>query len=140
MATFTRLTLVALALRVVIPAGFMPASISDGWFIQLCPQGLSPAAMELLHPGHGQNRTDHNDHDAHHAGHGGQVDGDNPHDESAPDTVYCPLGNLYSAAGVPQSFDLGPVLAVATERPAEETLPAIVYRRTGYRSRAPPHS
>jgi len=139
-ATVTRLTLAALALRIVVPAGFMPASISDGWFIQLCPQGLSPAAMELLHPGHGQSDNDHSGHDDHHAQHGGQPDGGNPHDESAPDSNYCPLGSLYSAAAVPQSDDQGPILAVNAERPEEETLSAIVYRRTGYQSRAPPRS
>jgi hypothetical protein len=124
----------------VVPAGFMPGPVSDGWFIQLCPQGLSPAAMELLHPGHGQDHRAHVSHDDHHARHGGQSDDGKPHDDSTSGSNYCPLGSLYSAAAVPQSVEQGPMLAVTADRPEGETLTAIVYRRTGYQARAPPRS
>ena len=38
----------ALLLRVAIPSGFMPSSVSDGWFLQLCPDGLPTHVMVAL--------------------------------------------------------------------------------------------
>ncbi|MEM1112116.1 MAG: hypothetical protein AAGI11_09440 [Pseudomonadota bacterium] len=38
------LAALSLLLQVAIPRGFMPAELSTGWYLQLCPQGLSAGA------------------------------------------------------------------------------------------------
>ncbi len=42
------LALAAFGLRALVPVGFMPAAVGQGWFLQLCPQGMSEAAMAVL--------------------------------------------------------------------------------------------
>lgn len=46
-------------LRVVVPAGFMPSSLSEGWYLALCPDGVPVAWMvEFLgHDHHGSAAT-----------------------------------------------------------------------------------
>lgn len=47
------LLLAALLLRTLIPGGFMPSSVNDGFFLALCPDGLLPeiyAALAGDHP------------------------------------------------------------------------------------------
>ena len=51
--------LLAIILRVLVPAGFMPAPLSDGWYLSLCPQGHSSAAVTAL--------PDEGGHHLHHA-------------------------------------------------------------------------
>lgn len=46
------LVLLSFFLQVLIPVGYMPASVASGQFVQLCPSGLSPELMQLLHPQH----------------------------------------------------------------------------------------
>ena len=40
-----RLALLALVLRALVPAGFMPANVGGGWFLQICPEGVPAAIM-----------------------------------------------------------------------------------------------
>lgn len=40
--------LLAFCLRALIPGGLMPAATADGWFLQLCPKGLSAASISVL--------------------------------------------------------------------------------------------
>lgn len=43
-----RLVLASFLLQTAIPLGYMPASIEDGWFVKLCPNGLSAAWVSAL--------------------------------------------------------------------------------------------
>ena len=75
--------LLIFALQVIVPVGFMPADLSTGWFVKLCPQGLSPETMRLFHPEHDfqyqqafySKHTSHSKHNSvvehsnHHTGH-----------------------------------------------------------------------
>lgn len=47
-AGLLRLALLGMLLRIAVPAGYMPAALADGWYLQLCPDGLSAAAMVAL--------------------------------------------------------------------------------------------
>ncbi len=38
--------------QVLVPIGYMPAAIGSGQYVQLCPTGLGPDVMALLHPQH----------------------------------------------------------------------------------------
>lgn len=49
---FARLALAVLLLQALAPIGYMPASADSGWLFQLCPDGLSPGTMAVLHAGH----------------------------------------------------------------------------------------
>lgn len=56
----------------LIPAGTMPVSSDSGWLLQICPDGLSPAAMAMLHGNgdfspsvHGASASHHHDHSSH---------------------------------------------------------------------------
>lgn len=40
--------LASLLLRILVPAGFMPASVADGWYLTLCPDGWSRQALTVL--------------------------------------------------------------------------------------------
>lgn len=44
----TAAALLFFALRAIVPAGLMPAAVTDGWFLQLCPDGLSDSVMRVL--------------------------------------------------------------------------------------------
>ena len=44
----TGVLLASLLLRVAIPAGYMPASMDDGWFVKLCPDGIPAEVMMAL--------------------------------------------------------------------------------------------
>lgn len=54
-----QLILLGLVLRVMVPVGLMPASPSDGWYLKLCPEGMSISSMVAM-PEHG-----HHDHHGH---------------------------------------------------------------------------
>jgi hypothetical protein len=51
-----KVALAAVVFRLFIPAGYMPASTETGWFLQLCPDGLLPAAMAVFHGAHQQHQ------------------------------------------------------------------------------------
>jgi len=92
--------LLALLLRVLVPAGYMPAALASGWYLSLCPHGMpNPAAVAAL--GHSM----HHDH----AQHG--------HDHDAaqgPDQ--CELGSGFALLAMVAAFAspvaLAPVLAI----------------------------
>lgn len=51
---------IAMLLRVAIPTGFMPSNIDDGWFLQLCPDGMPTHVMVALF---GEHHLHHGDSD-----------------------------------------------------------------------------
>ena len=79
--TLSCLTLIGLLLRVIVPVGFMPASLSDGWYLKWCPGGMHGSVLAVL--------LDH-EHHHHHA------------DDSARD-VQCDLGNAFSSPAMSMS-------------------------------------
>ena len=110
--------LAALACRLLIPAGYMPAPLGDGGPIQLCSFGVPSG-------------SGHDDHHDHHGSH-------DPHGNHELAWEHCPFGVLLSVDAV----DVEPVLATREIR-ADATLTA--YRRvssngvrTPFRARAPP--
>ncbi|MEJ8568114.1 hypothetical protein [Elongatibacter sediminis] len=65
-----RLALVALALKLAVPAGFMPGSLASGQWLVVCPSGL-PTGMLASFSGHGGESVGSGPH----AGHHGATDG-----------------------------------------------------------------
>ena len=129
--------LATLLLRVLVPVGYMPAKLSEGWPVQLCPDGMSAAAMTAL-------LGDQHQHHGMHAMHGGAhsdlamtAKESAPALEAAPGK--CDLAAFSGAVAPPAS-------AVAIERPvtsvaAESAVAALHVRSVAferYRSRAPP--
>ena len=51
--------LVALVLRFAIPAGYMPAELSGGWYLMICPHGLPQTAITALYGGAHSHHHDH---------------------------------------------------------------------------------
>ena len=47
----------SLALHVIVPPGFMPASVDDGWHLKWCPDGMSAELMYALF-GHAHHHHD----------------------------------------------------------------------------------
>jgi hypothetical protein len=115
-----------LLLQALIPNGFMPGRLSDGWLFVLCPQGLPSEFVRQLH----HDATD----SAHHAGH---IQGDAA--GSAPGN--CELGGALDQpvdvdfANVLQGFEL-------TAASYADALTPHIAKRTvrDARARAPPNS
>lgn len=56
------ITLAFFFIQAVFPAGYMPAALSSGWFLQLCPTGVSNAVMAVLHGDQHANHSGQADH------------------------------------------------------------------------------
>lgn len=54
------LLLAGFLLQTAIPVGYMPANINDGWFVKLCPQGMSADVMAAVL---GEHHHHHHDED-----------------------------------------------------------------------------
>ncbi len=113
-----------MVLQVAVPRGFMPAAVSGGWYLQLCPDGLSAEVMQVL-------LGEQHQHHGHHGGH-------QHHGTSTDPGKPCELAGLYAdvlgafSVNVDAS-DPGPTLALL---PPSYRLRAT--RFTSYLSRAPP--
>jgi hypothetical protein len=109
----------ALLLRVAVPAGFMPASADDGWYLKLCPDGVPTEIMEALF-GH--------DHSHHQGGHEQTF-------------VQCELGSVLGGEGIVGTFaETTPDFDAGL--PVVDVSPTFILASFWYafRSRAPPHS
>ncbi|MEM7000586.1 MAG: hypothetical protein AAF529_07350 [Pseudomonadota bacterium] len=116
----------ALALRVLVPAGLMPASGENGWYLEICPEGLAVEVMVQVF----------GDHHAHHHHHLHAADAQS--ETSAASYVQCDLSAgslevyLVSIDQPDQTQQLGPIKLVdATRKRPQQNL-------LGFRSRAPP--
>ena len=113
-----RLVLLGMMLRVAVPAGFMPADLSGGWYLRLCPEDV-PAHVIAALLGH-----------AHHA-----------HDAAEPEGGYvpCELGGGLSTPAMldpPHQHETRASNDVPAGRGSLPRLePAILQ---GYDARAPP--
>lgn len=115
------LVLGLLALRVLTPAGYMPASAGSGLLFELCPDGLPAALIASL-----SGSEDHHHHDG--AGDAASV--------SVADE--CPIGHMLSfsmAAGDVAIVDWLPTLPSYHVEPTVSPYLAI---RVQYLTRAPP--
>ena len=83
------LLLGTLLLRVAVPVGLMPGDLSDGWYLQICPDGLSPAAMQVF-------MGDEHHHHHHHDHHQGE-------DSESANPVFCDLGAGFASALIDSS-------------------------------------
>ncbi|MGA0839643.1 MAG: hypothetical protein ACO3Z6_05965 [Pseudomonadales bacterium] len=108
------LLLAALLLRTLIPGGFMPASVSEGFFLALCHEGLSPALFAALTQGSRHNSPapalHASEHHAHHHAHQPIDDTTNHHASGANHGAaftHCEIGDGLSAA---VAIDQSPVL------------------------------
>ena len=115
------LVLAAFALRVLVPVGYMPTAVSGGWFLQLCPDGLSPQVMAgLMGGGHA--------HHHHHADNSGSAE-----------PQRCDLGSALSAElGKAEIPSLPQGEASDLVGPGGESSSAVSLILHAYRSRAPP--
>ncbi|MEQ9022679.1 MAG: hypothetical protein RLN82_07960 [Pseudomonadales bacterium] len=88
----TSIALLAMLLRILVPTGYMPGSLASGWFLVLCPDGISSSTMAVLMGESG--------HHHHHMSHG-DVD-------SSADDEYeqCDLGSGFASATIYQSDEL----------------------------------
>ncbi len=59
------MVLLAFTLQAIVPVGFMPAAVSTGQVIQLCPSGMAPELMSIFHPQHQLSDTAHPHHNHH---------------------------------------------------------------------------
>jgi hypothetical protein len=50
----------AMLIRVAVPTGFMPSNVDEGWFLQLCPDGMPAHVMVALF---GEHHLHHGDSD-----------------------------------------------------------------------------
>jgi len=112
--------LAAVLVRSAIPLGFMPAPLSSGWLLQLCPGGLNAHDVEILLGPH-----------AHH--HGGDAESD------ATDFENCPLGLLLGAIGLCSSDAAGTGASLVTLRIVDLYVSPLLGRHIApYSSRDPP--
>ena len=123
------LAIFALCLRVLVPGGYMPASVADGWYLQWCPDGVSVEVLEILFasaeasPAH-----------AHHHG------APSPADEQAESGSYAQCDLSGFSADAQAASPLPSILAGVLTTAATPLLPAppATARVVAYRSRAPP--
>lgn len=101
--------LVCLLLQAFIPVGYMPAAVSSGSWVTLCPDGVSSVVVGLLEHAHGGH-----DHHQHH-----EI-GESPFAQC---DLASPIGSAVATEDLPVSvnrirteFALWPVLAAPTQR------------------------
>lgn len=115
------------ACRLLVPAGYMPASPEEG-FIKLCPSGVAGALFSAA----SQVPAVHN--------HGASPEGATHEHagEHAYGTEYCPAGVFFSAAVAVPGFDVS-ILQLQFARPADrESAVAAAPRFLSHQPRAPP--
>lgn len=113
--------------QVLVPIGYMPASLSSGQYVQLCPTGLGPDIMKLLHPQHvdaGSNSLMAGDAHAH-MGHHSDEQAHQAVDHHSVWSTHCPYGAFASNDIAPQALLLRtPFLVLYADRFVAETAPA----------------
>ena len=109
--------LAALACRLLIPAGYMPAALDEGGPIQLCSSGLPSSVL----PG-GSGQGDHHDHDGSH--------------ELA--WEHCPFGVLLSVDAIDIEYGLAIPDGFAQSALTAYRRISAIGARTPFNARAPP--
>ena len=134
-----RLALASLLLRALIPAGFMAAPVAEGWWLQLCPAGMTVSSYraltaDALASAHGAHHPSHSyiGEDSSHSNHASHGDGE-------PDAA-CGLGAGFAA--IAPELDVAPLNQTALIHRLRHTYRA-PHLRPPVRTngvRAPPHS
>ncbi len=113
--------LALLALRLITPAGYMPASAGSGLLFELCPDGLPVALIHAIAGGENH----------HHHG-----NGDDSTSESAIDQ--CPIGHMFSSSMVIDDIAALQWLPAPTSIHIVSVRSLRLANRTQYLSRGPP--
>jgi len=123
------LALALLAVQALIPIGYMPAAVSSGMIVQLCPDGIPPGLLAAIagkpagaHDHHADSATSHDD-----AG----------HSEGALDCPFSPLGSSTAVVALFPVSIATPLHADSIER-TEPTVARKDRRLNNIRARAPP--
>lgn len=135
--------LLAVAVRAVVPTGYMPGSIPAGEWMVLCPasSAASYALLEAIAPDAGGTAGSHSHHAHHgHHGHHGHHAASGEASAAAPES--CPLGNALSQAAIAEhqaaaDSDFPPSSAVS---PWPAAAPRIRLSDRHYPARGPPQA
>jgi hypothetical protein len=113
--------LALLALRVIMPVGYMPASAGSGLLFELCPEGLPVAVMNAISGGE------------HHHHHGGG-------ERSKPGSMdeQCPIGHMLSSLIASGELDILQWLPAPESFYIDSVQSLRRAMRTPYLSRGPP--
>lgn len=125
------IALLAILLRAAVPAGFMPGSLTSGWYLVLCPDGISSSAMMALLG----EQQDHSHHHMHAQGSG------TPGSDSSANASFnqCDLGSGYSSAFIFQAAELAFGLFIFLFVVWQVISFHLQSRPGQYLARAPPH-
>lgn len=127
------LAILAMCLRVAVPAGYMPANMAeDGWYLQWCPDGVAVEVLEILFEASGAGDSAH----AHHHG-GGHSTADDQADVGAA-YAQCDLSGFSADAHDTQFLAFGAPPAPITSAPSVRLARPSLARLRAYHSRAPP--
>jgi hypothetical protein len=124
----------ALACRLLVPAGFMPAPLAEGGPLRLCPGGAAGALLEALAAGDVASSAQH---DTRHRHHGHDNNGGKAPEQYDP-WQYCPVGAVFASATLVGESSTT-VLELEHFFAARTARILVSLARTGvYRARAPP--
>ncbi len=116
----------------VMPSGYMPASVAEGWPVALCPEGLPPAFL-LVRPAAAPRAGHH----ANHHDHGGAEQSGQEVHAGASD--YCPIGSALDVSAVAVLVATGAAGLRPYAHPTSSyQRPALTVEPAAFRSRAPP--
>ena len=110
------LAILSLSLHVIVPPGFMPANVNDGWHLSWCPDGMPDEVMYALF-GH-----------AHH--HHGS--------DSKTSFSQCDLSGLYAELDLQYPSSSTDVVALPHVWRVPPVLVSRIDARANYAARAPP--
>ncbi len=119
--TIASLALLSVLLRVLVPSGYMPSNVSEGWYLKLCHHGLTAEVVQILLGDHGHHH--HHDHDSH----------------SASTVDQCDLGSGYAGSALINTIDFLPSIFFASTLVLAFYLNSVLQTLVRlYNSRAPP--
>jgi hypothetical protein len=78
-------------LRILVPAGYMPGALTSGWYLVLCPDGISSSVMAVL-----MGESSHHHHHMPQGESGSSADND---------YKQCDLGSGFAGATIYESAD-----------------------------------
>ena len=115
MRTLSLLAAISLTLHVLVPPGFMPTNLGDGWYLKWCPDGMSAEIMHALF-GHEHHAEDHQNQSY----------------------AQCDLSGLSADADPPATLASTDSVFFSLPTPPRRGLPKTRSAHSGYHSRAPP--
>ena len=121
-----RLATLAVLVKLVSPAGFMPADLSGGHWLMICPDGLPSGVFD-------NSQHDH--------GHGGHDKHDGPEGDDHPPQLgldHCPIGAAVGAPSIVSDHDSVACAAIRELVAEIPRLPALRPYQIAALARAPP--